>query len=78
MALGIIPGDPDSTSKAFADVKTELDKEKAAQKAAQIEVDTLTQTINDLKIFADKFAARIPTLEDQGKHLETQGGGWAK
>jgi hypothetical protein len=72
MALGIIPGDPDSTSKAFADVKTELDKEKAAQKAAQIEVDTLTQTINDLKIFADKFAARIPTLEDQVKHLENK------
>jgi hypothetical protein len=31
MALGIVPGDPDSGSKAFADLKIELDKEKAAQ-----------------------------------------------
>jgi hypothetical protein len=41
MALGIIPSDPDSAAKAFTDLKTELDKEKTAQKAAQIEVDTL-------------------------------------
>jgi hypothetical protein len=26
MALGIIPGDPDSAAKAFAELKTELDK----------------------------------------------------
>jgi hypothetical protein len=30
MALGIVPGDPDSTTKAFADMKAELEKEKAA------------------------------------------------
>jgi hypothetical protein len=30
MALGIIPGDPDSAAKAFIDLKIELDKEKAA------------------------------------------------
>jgi hypothetical protein len=30
MALGIIPGDPDSVTKAFANLKTELDNEKAA------------------------------------------------
>jgi hypothetical protein len=30
MALGIVSGDPDSATKAFADLKTELDKEKAA------------------------------------------------
>jgi hypothetical protein len=29
MALGIIPGDPDSAAKAFIDLKIELDKEKA-------------------------------------------------
>jgi hypothetical protein len=34
MALGIIPGDLDSTTKAFADLKIELDKEKANQKIA--------------------------------------------
>jgi hypothetical protein len=30
MALGIVPGDLDSTTKAFADMKAELEREKAA------------------------------------------------
>jgi phage-related tail protein len=72
MALGIIPGDPDSAAKAFTDLKTELDKEKTAQKAAQIEVDTLARAVKDFKISADKFATQIPTLEDQVKHLENK------
>jgi hypothetical protein len=72
MALGIIPSDPNSAAKAFTDLKIELDKEKAAQKAAQIEADTMAWADRDLKIFADKFAARIPTLEDQVKHLENK------
>jgi hypothetical protein len=29
MALGIVPDDPNSAAKAFADLKIELDKEKA-------------------------------------------------
>jgi predicted nucleic acid-binding Zn-ribbon protein len=69
MALGIIPSDPDSAAKAFADLKTELDTEKTAQKATQIEVDTLARVVKDLKISTAKFAARIPTLEDQVKNL---------
>jgi hypothetical protein len=69
MALGIVPGDPDSAAKAFANLKIGLDKEKAARKAAQIEVDTLTRAVKDLKIYADKFATQIPTLKDKVKHL---------
>jgi hypothetical protein len=65
MALGIFPGDPDSTAKAFTGLKIELDKEKAARKVAQIEVDTLTRAVQDLKIFADKFVVQIPTLKDK-------------
>jgi hypothetical protein len=72
MALGIIPGDLNSAAKAFIDLKLELDKEKAAQKVAQIEVDTLAQVVKDLKLSADKFVAQIPTLEDQVKHLENK------
>jgi hypothetical protein len=34
MALGVVPGDPDSAAKAFTNLKTELDKEKAAQEIA--------------------------------------------
>jgi hypothetical protein len=51
MPLGIILGDLDSATKAFADLKTKLDSEKASRKVAQIEVDT--------------FTAQIPTLEDK-------------
>jgi ribosomal protein L10 len=69
MALGVIPSDPNSAAKAFADLKTELDKEKTTQKAAQIEVDTLARAVKDLKISTAKFAAQIPTLEDQVKNL---------
>jgi hypothetical protein len=31
MALGVVPGDPDSTTKAFADLKTDQDNERAAR-----------------------------------------------
>jgi hypothetical protein len=72
MALGIVPGDLDLATKAFADLKTELDNEKAIPKAGQIEVDTLSWAVKDLKISADKFAAQIPTLEDKVKYLENK------
>ncbi len=72
MALGIVPGDLDSAIKTFADLKTELDNEKAAQKAAQNEANMLAWAIKDLKILANKFAAQIPTLEDKVKHMETR------
>jgi hypothetical protein len=72
MALGIIPSDPNSAAKAFANLKIKLDKEKTSWKAAQIEVDTLALPVNDFKISTDKFAAQIPTLEDKVKHLENK------
>jgi peptidoglycan hydrolase CwlO-like protein len=72
MALGIVLSVSDSMTKAFDNLKTELDNEKAAQKAAQIEVDMLARAIKDLKISADKFAAQIPTLEDKIKYLKNK------
>jgi hypothetical protein len=57
MALGLVPGDPDSAANAFVDLKIELDKEKVACITAQIKIDVLTQTVKDLKISADRFAA---------------------
>jgi hypothetical protein len=72
MALSIVPDDPNSATKAFADLKTELESEKATRKAAQIEVDTLGWVVKDLKILADKFAAQIPTLEDKVKYLKNK------
>jgi predicted nucleic acid-binding Zn-ribbon protein len=72
MALGIILGDLDSVTKAFADLKTELDKEKSARKVAQIEVEMLAQAVKDLKISVDMFATQIPTLEDKVKHVKNK------
>jgi hypothetical protein len=69
--LGIVPGDPDSATKAFADLKTELDNEKVARKAAQIKVEP-SRAVKDLKILADRFPGQIPTLEDKVKHLENR------
>jgi hypothetical protein len=60
MALGIVLGDPDSTAKSFVDLKTKLDKEKAARIAAQIEIDVLTQTAKDLKISTDRLPLEFP------------------
>jgi hypothetical protein len=70
MAVGIVPGDPDSATKSFADLKIELDKGKAARIPGHIEIDVLTRAIKDLKLSADLFAAQISTLEDKMKHLE--------
>jgi Fic family protein len=72
MALVIFPGDPDSATKAFADLKTELDNKKVARKVAQIEVDTLSRAVKGLKISTDKFTAQIPTLEDKVKYLKNK------
>jgi hypothetical protein len=72
MPLGIIPGNPHLTAKAFADLKMDLDEEKAAPLVAQIEVDVLSRVVKDMKIFVDKFATQIPILEDKVKHLENK------
>jgi hypothetical protein len=77
MAHGIVPGDQDSVTKAFADLKTKLDNEKATRKVAQIEVDMLARAVKDLKISANKIIAQIPTLEDKVKYLK-KSGGWVK
>jgi hypothetical protein len=45
MALGIILGAPGSEAKAFADLKADLDKEKAARVTAQIEADVLSRVV---------------------------------
>jgi chromosome segregation ATPase len=72
MALGIVLGDPDSATKAFANLKAELDKEKSTQITSQVEIDMLTRAVKDLKISADKFATQIPTLEDKVNHLKNK------
>jgi hypothetical protein len=70
LTLGVIPGAPSSEAKAFANLKVDLNEEKAARVVAQIEADMLSRVVRDLKISTDRFATQIPTLEDKVKHLE--------
>jgi hypothetical protein len=42
MGLVIVPSDSDLAVEAFVGMKIELDKEKAAQIIAQIEIDIMT------------------------------------
>jgi phage-related tail protein len=56
MALDVALGDPDLSTKAFADLKAGLMKEKAALEKAQTEVETLNRAVGYLKISADRFA----------------------
>jgi archaellum component FlaC len=72
MALDIIPNALDPVSKDFADMKADLDEEKAARLAAQVEVDVLSRAIKDLKLSTDRFTTQIPILEDKVKHLENK------
>jgi hypothetical protein len=72
MALGIVPSDPDSATKAFADLKTELNNEKAARKAAQVEADMLAQVAKDLKILMTSSPLRSPLLKTRLNTLKTR------
>jgi hypothetical protein len=57
MALGVIPGAPGSGAKAYADLKVDLDEEKATRVAAQIEADVLSRAVRNLKISVDRLLA---------------------
>jgi predicted nucleic acid-binding Zn-ribbon protein len=70
LALGIIPGALGSEVQALADLKADLDEEKATRVTAQVEADVLFRAVRDLKISTDRLATQIPTLEDKVKHLE--------
>jgi phage-related tail protein len=70
LALGVIPSAPGYEAKALADLKADLDEEKAAWLATQVEADVLSRAVNDLKVSTDRFASQIPTLEVMVKHLE--------
>jgi hypothetical protein len=45
LALSVIPGAPGSEAQALTDLKVDLDEEKAARVAAQVEADVLSWAI---------------------------------
>jgi hypothetical protein len=65
MTLGIDPGDKDSATRYLASLKSEPVHEKASQKEAQVDVQTLARADGDLKKTADKFTTQVPTLEEK-------------
>jgi hypothetical protein len=69
LALGVIPIAPGSEAKAIADLKADLDEEKATRVAAQVKADVLSSVVCDLKVSTDGFASQIPTLKDKVKPL---------
>jgi septal ring factor EnvC (AmiA/AmiB activator) len=63
--LDVEPGDKDSTARYLTSLKSELADEKAAQKEAKDEVQTLARAISELKKTAEKFTAQVPELEEK-------------
>jgi hypothetical protein len=77
MALGIVPGDPYLATKAFANLKAELDKEKADRITGQVKIDVLTRAIKDLKI--PLAGHKSPPLKTRLNTLKTRWWmGWMK
>jgi hypothetical protein len=70
LAFGVTPGAPGSETQALAILKADLDAEMATWVMDQVEANTLSRVVCDLKVSTDKFATQIPTLEDKVKHLE--------
>jgi hypothetical protein len=56
--------------RVLADLKVQLDEEKATRVATQVEADVLSQAVRDLKISGDRFATQIPTLQGKIKQVE--------
>jgi uncharacterized coiled-coil protein SlyX len=58
--------------KSFADLMTELYKERATRITGLVKIEVLTRAVQDLKVSVDRFAAQIPILVDKVKHLDNK------
>jgi predicted nucleic acid-binding Zn-ribbon protein len=72
VALGVEPGDQDSTTKSLTSLKNELAKEKLAQEKAQTDVETLTWTVEELNKTTNQLTTWVHSLGDQVKHLDNK------
>jgi predicted nucleic acid-binding Zn-ribbon protein len=72
VALGVEPGDQDSTTKSLTSLKNELAKEKLAQEKAQTDVETLTWAVEELNKTANQLTTWVHSLGDQVKHLDNK------
>jgi hypothetical protein len=60
------------TAKSLAALKTELVEERAAREKAQIEGETLTRAIEELKKMVDRLTTQVSPLEEKMKHLDNK------
>jgi hypothetical protein len=58
-ALGVEPGDQDLAAKSLAALKIKLAEGKTACEKAQIEVETLTRAVKELKKTAHRLAEQV-------------------
>jgi hypothetical protein len=68
--LGVTPGAPGSEAMTLANPKAAPDEEETTRVMAQVQADVLSRSLHDRKVSANRFASKIPTLEDRVKNLE--------
>jgi cell division protein FtsB len=71
-AIRVKHGNQDSTTKSFAALKNVVPENKVAWEKSQADTETLTMAVEELKKTIDKLAARVPSLEDEVKHLDNK------
>jgi seryl-tRNA synthetase len=72
VALDIEHRDQDSAVKSLATLKNELAEKKLTQEKAQIDAETLTRVVEELKKTTDQVVVWVPSLEDQVKQLDNK------
>jgi hypothetical protein len=72
VALDIEHRDQDSTVKSLATLKNELAEKKLTQEKAQIDAETLTRVVEELKKTTYQVVVWVPSLEDQVKQLDNK------
>jgi predicted nucleic acid-binding Zn-ribbon protein len=68
-ALGVELEDQDSTAKSLVALNNELAEEKLAWEKAQIDAETLSWVVEELKKTIDQFAAQVPSLKTHVNNL---------
>jgi hypothetical protein len=72
VALGVKPGDQDSAAKSIVALKNEPTDGKLAWEKAQIDAETLSQAVEELKKTADLLVAHVRSLDIQVKILNNK------
>jgi septal ring factor EnvC (AmiA/AmiB activator) len=72
VALCVEPGDQDSAAKFNATLKNALADEKLGQEKAQMDAETLSWVVKEIKKTTNHLMAHVPSLETQVKNLNNK------